>query len=49
MIVLEAQAHNEFECLKCYNHGLPLMLDGSIGFRSSSNRSRKFLPLESAA
>jgi len=47
MIALEAQAHNEFECPKCYNYRLSLMLDSSIGFRSLSNRSRKFLLLES--
>ena len=49
IIALETQAHNKFEYLKCYNHGLPLMLDSLIEFRLSSNRSRKFLSLKSAA
>ena len=49
MIALVAQVHNVFECLNCCNHGPPLMLNGSIEFRLSSNRSRKFLSLESAA
>ena len=46
MIALVEQAHSEFEWPKYYNHGPPLILDGLIGFRSSSNKSRKFLPLE---
>ena len=37
------------EWLKCWSHGPPLILDGSIGFRSLSSKLRKYLPLKSAA
>jgi len=49
MMALEERAHNKFEWPKCCNHGPPLILDSSGGFKSSSNSSRKFFPLESDA
>jgi len=47
-MALVALAHNEFDRLKYCSQGLPLMFEGTIGFRLSSNKSRKFLPLEFA-
>ena len=46
VIALEAQAQSKFEWLNCNSHRPSLELDGSIGFKSSLNRSRKFLSLE---
>ena len=46
VIALEVRAQSEFEWLDCKSHGPPLELDGSMGFKSLPNRSRKFLPLE---
>jgi len=48
MIAWEAQAHSVLEWPKCWSYRPPLVLDGSIGFRSSSSKLRKYLPLESA-
>ena len=45
MIALEALAQSEFECPKNLSHGPPLEYEGSIGFKLSSSRSRKFCPL----
>ena len=47
MIALAALAHNEFECLKYLIYKPPLVYKGSIGWRSSSRRSRKCLSLVS--
>ena len=44
MIALEALAQSEFECPKNLSHGPPLEYEGSIGFKSSSSRSKKFCP-----
>jgi len=49
VIALEAQAQSKFEWPNYKSHGLPLKVDGSMGFKLSPNRSRKFLPLESDA
>ena len=49
IIALVALIHNKFDRLKYCSQGLPLTFEGSIGFKSSSNKSRKFFPLESAA
>ena len=49
MMALEEWAYNEFEWPKYYNYRPPLILDGSKGFKSLSNSSRKFFPLESDA
>jgi len=48
-MALEAQVHSEFEWPNWESHKPSLKLDGSIGFKPSSKRSRKFLPLESDA
>ena len=47
-MVLVALAYNEFNRLKYYNQGPPLIFKDIIEFRLLSNKSRKFLPLEFA-
>ena len=47
IMALVALVHNEFEWLKYCNQELPLTFKDLVGFRLSSTKSRKFLPLES--
>ena len=49
MIALEALAQSEFECPKNLSQGPPLKYEGSIDFKSSSSRSKKFCSLASDA
>ena len=46
-MALVALTHKEFECPKYLIHEPPLVYEGSIGWRSSSNRSRSCLPFAS--
>ena len=39
-----ALVQREFECLKAWSHGPPLMYNGSIILKSSSNKSMKLFP-----
>ena len=48
-MALVALVHNKFDKPKYCNQGPPLIFEGMIEFRSSSNKSRKFLPLKFAA
>ena len=49
IMALVALVHNKFDRPKYYNQELFLTFKSSIRFRLSSNKSRKFFPLESAA
>ena len=49
VIALDTRAQSKFEWPNCESHEPPLEHEGSIGSKSSLNRSRKFLSLESDA
>ena len=49
MITLVALVQSELECPKYLSYVLPLEINGSIGFESSSRSSRKCCPLSSKA
>ena len=49
VIALDAWVQSKFKWLNCKSYGPPLQYKGLMGSKSSLNRSRKFLPLESDA
>ena len=49
MIALKALAHSELEQLKYFSYNPPLKYKGSIGCRSLSKRSKKYLSFSSEA
>ena len=49
MMALKALAHSELEQLKYFSYNPPLEYKGSIGYRSLSKRSKKYLSFSSEA